>query len=76
MVSTGRENGIKTGAFCETSEGVGYSAPEWWQVTGYHRRNIVAMLQDNLASIDSYMKEAIHEVFDFLRLPGWIGVQE
>lgn len=29
--------------------------------------NIVAMLQDNLASIDLYMKEAIHEVFDFLR---------
>lgn len=32
--------------------------------------NIVAMLQDNLASIDSYMKEAIHEVFDFLRASG------
>lgn len=32
--------------------------------------NIVAMLQDNLASIDSYMKEAIHEVFDFLRPSG------
>ena len=32
--------------------------------------NIVAMLQDNLASIDSYMKEAIQEVFDFLRPVG------
>ncbi len=32
--------------------------------------NIVAMLQDNLASIDLYVKEAIGEVFDFLRPVG------
>lgn len=32
--------------------------------------NIVAMMQENLASIDSYVKEAIHEVFDFLRPVG------